>query len=101
VVATALLGVLLLLGLALGEVAAWVHAHREAQSAADLAALAAATRVDTDPCGAAAVVAESNGAEVLSCQQQGREVTVTVGVDAPHHLGPPAVLDATARAGPS
>ena len=38
----ACVGVLLLLGAALGVVAAMVRAHRDAQAAADLAALAAA-----------------------------------------------------------
>ena len=62
-------GVLLLLGAALGVVAAMVHAHRAAQSASDLAALAAATALGeaADPCGLAARIAdgERRHADVL------------------------------------
>ncbi len=43
--AVACVAVLLLVGAALGVVAAMVHAHRQAQSAADLASLAAASAV--------------------------------------------------------
>ncbi len=62
--AVACLSVLLLVGAALGVVAAMVHAHRVAQSAADLAALAAASAVGRggDACAAAGRIAAANGA---------------------------------------
>lgn len=101
VVAVALVGVVLLVGLALGEVAAWVAAHRRAQAAADLAALAAAAQVAADPCAAATRVATANGARLTSCRPDGLEVRVEVAVDAPRRLGPAAVLEAEARAGPA
>ena len=69
----ALAGVLLLLGSALGVVAALVRAHRVAQSAADLAALAGAgaLQLGGDACGRAAEVAEANDARLTACSRQG------------------------------
>jgi secretion/DNA translocation related TadE-like protein len=100
--AIACLAVLLLLGAALGVVAAMVRAHRSAQSAADLAALAAASAVGSgrDPCATATGTASANDARLTSCTVLGREVTVRVRVDGPHWLGQTADLSAEARAGP-
>ncbi len=82
--AVALAGVLILFGAAFGVVAAMIVAHRTAQAAADLAALAgAAAVVEADPCGRA-----------------GLDVTVTVVVEGPRWLGQSADFDAQARAGP-
>jgi secretion/DNA translocation related TadE-like protein len=99
----ACVALLLLVGSALGVVAAMVRAHRAAQSAADLAALAAASAVATgdDPCAAGADVAAANDALLTSCALAGREVTVQVVVEGPHWLGQPADLAAEARAGPA
>ncbi|MEV7429802.1 Rv3654c family TadE-like protein [Nocardioides sp. NPDC092400] len=95
------LALLLLLGSALGVVAAMVRAHRTAQAAADLAALAGATTVgDGDPCAAAAGIAERNGARVLDCAVRGREVRVVSEAPGPRWLGQVADLSAEARAGP-
>lgn len=95
-------GVLLLLGAALGVAAALVRAHRDAQAAADLAALAAAGAVGWghDPCAAAADVASANRARVTSCRVSGREARVRVEVTGPHWLGLRADLAGGARAGP-
>ncbi|WP_395656600.1 Rv3654c family TadE-like protein [Nocardioides sp.] len=103
VFAVACLALLLLLGAALGVVTAMVHAHRSAQAAADLAALAAADAVGSgrDPCGAGTAVASANGARLDSCVLDGREVTVAVTVAGPHWLGQAADLTARARAGPA
>jgi secretion/DNA translocation related TadE-like protein len=100
--AVACLAVLLFVGAALGVVAAMVHTHRIAQSAADLAALAAASAVadGLDGCAAAARIAAANGAAVHSCGVSGREVTVGVVVTGPRWLGQSADLEAEARAGP-
>jgi secretion/DNA translocation related TadE-like protein len=100
--AVSCLAVLLLLGSALGVVAAMVRAHRLAQSAADLAALSAATAIGRghDPCAAGSSTASANGARVTSCVVAGREVTVRVLVDGPHWLGQASDLEAEARAGP-
>ena len=103
VLVVALSGVLLLLGAALGVVAAMVVAHRSAQSGADLAALAAAqaTSRGADGCGAAAEVAESNDVVLTGCDVRGRVVEVTVSRSGPHWLGQAADLAARARAGPA
>lgn len=101
--AVACLAVLLLLGAALGVVAAMVRAHRVAQSAADLAALAVADAAGAgrDPCAAGRLVAAANGAELDSCAVDGRDATVTVTVVGPRWLGQAADLSADARAGPA
>jgi secretion/DNA translocation related TadE-like protein len=99
--AVSCLALLLLLGAALGVVTAMVRAHRIAQSAADLAALAAAGAVGRgDPCAAGATVATANGARLESCTVAGRDVTVRVTVSGPRWLGQEADLTADARAGP-
>lgn len=103
--AVACLGLLLVVGLALGEVGAWFAAHRQARAAADLAALAGAGALagaeGLDPCAAAAEVARRNGAELTSCRAVGSAVEVGVSVDAPSRWGPEAALTGTARAGPA
>lgn len=103
VLAVAFLGVLSLVAAALGVVGAMVNAHRVAQSAADLAALAGAVAAGRggSPCDAAARVAVANGASVTACLVDGREVRVEVTVDGPHWLGQPHDLVAEARAGPA
>ena len=87
---TACLGVLLLVGCALAVVAAMVAAHRSAQAAADLAALAgaAAARDGGDPCAAAGSVAADNGARLTRCSTAGPEITVEVEVRRPALAGP-------------
>jgi secretion/DNA translocation related TadE-like protein len=103
VLVVAFLGLLLLVGAALGVVGAMVRAHRNAQSAADLAALAGAAALarGDDACTAAAEVATANDADVLTCAAQRLEVRVAVLVDGPHWLGQTADLTADARAGPA
>jgi secretion/DNA translocation related TadE-like protein len=102
VFAVACLAVLLLVGSALGVVAAMVRAHRTAQSAADLAALAAASALarGRDPCASGADVAAANGAELVSCEMRDRDAMVTVEVAGPRWLGQTGDLTAQARAGP-
>ena len=102
-VVVACVGVLLLLGAALGVVGAMVRAHRQAQAAADLAALAAATALPRggDGCAAAAGIATANGARLVSCAVQGRSARVRVEVAGPRWLGQDADLAAEARAGPA
>ncbi|MEP9362562.1 Rv3654c family TadE-like protein [Nocardioides sp. CN2-186] len=101
--AIACIGLVLLLGAALGVVTAMVHAHRSAQSAADLAALAVADAVGSgsDPCAVGAAVAAANEARLVTCAVDGREARVTVQVEGPHWLGQVADLAAEARAGPA
>ena len=101
--AIACLGLLVLLTAALGVVAAMIHAQRRAQSAADLAALAAAGALaqGADGCGEGARIAAANGAGLLSCTVTGREVRLRVEVAGPRWLGQTADLAAEARAGPA
>lgn len=94
---------LLIVGCALAVVTAMVTAHRSAQAAADLAALAGATaRQDGgDACGVATDVAAANGARLTGCSVAGDDVRVRVVVDGPRWLGQPHDLTAEARAGPA
>jgi secretion/DNA translocation related TadE-like protein len=98
----ACLSLLLVLGAALGVVVATVLAHRVAQSAADLAALGGASAAGrgADGCAAARELAVDNGARLVSCRVEGRDVVVSVSVAAPRWLGQSGDLGATARAGP-
>lgn len=100
--AVASLGLLLLVGAALGVVAAMVAAHRTAQAAADLAALAGASAVQrgADGCAAAAAIARANGATLDDCAVAEQDVVVVVRVTGPRWLGQRADLSARARAGP-
>lgn len=91
--------VLLLVGVALAGVAGIVHAHRSAQAAADLVALAAASQSGAG-CGTAADVARANGAVLVACDRTGREATVRVRVPGPRLLGHRVDPTARARAGP-
>lgn len=74
-------------------------AHREAQNAADLAALAAAGHVadGEDGCSLAATVATANKASLVSCEVEGSTVVVEVQVRV---AGRVAEVHARARAGP-
>lgn len=105
VLTVAMAGVLLLVGAATGVVGAVVVAHRRAQAAADLSALAAATALahpsGRDPCTAAAEVAGANGAVLDACRVEGSDVVVEVRVSGPRWLGQDQDLAAAARAGPA
>ncbi|MGC4961139.1 Rv3654c family TadE-like protein [Gordonia sp. DT218] len=86
-------------------VGAAVVARHRAQSAADLAVLAAAQQqvaAEPDPCAAARRIAAAQdvGAEVERCVAEGADMLVTVAV--PVQLGPFGVhrAQAVARAGP-
>ncbi|HWJ81807.1 MAG TPA: Rv3654c family TadE-like protein [Nocardioides sp.] len=97
------IGLLLLLGAALSVASAMVVAHRQAQAAADLAALAAASAVASggDPCGEGAAVAEANGARLVACTLDGSDAVVEVVAPGPRWLGQQADLTGRARAGPA
>jgi len=95
-------GLLMFVGLALGGVAAIVLAHRSAQAAADLAALAGASAAATgvDACSAAMRIAEANKSSVVRCELVGEIATVVVRVDGPLLVGRRYAVTAEARAGP-
>ena len=97
-----LTGVLLLIGMAATFVVATAAAHRRAQGAADLAALAAAAALQqgSDPCGAAGRFAGANGASLTGCQVLGEDVLVQVAVAGPRFLDHGWEPVGRARAGP-
>lgn len=96
------LGLLLLVGAALGVASALFARHRTAEAAADLGALAAAAALQrgADPCRAAADLVSANAADLVSCDVSGDDVLVTVRVEGPRWLGQRGALTASARAGP-
>lgn len=96
-------GVLLFVGCALAVVSAVFVAHRTAQAAADLAALAAAETLRTggDACQVAEEVAVANGAVVASCVTEGLVAAVVTTVTGPHWLGWHGDPRGRARAGPA
>ena len=95
-------GLLLTFSLACAGVAGIVVAHRRAQAAADLGALAAATAIQRGhaPCAAAAGLARRNGGRLVGCTVQGDVVTVRVEAATPSLLGAVRHTRASARAGP-
>jgi len=96
----ALSGVLAAVGTAAVLVGVAVTARHQATGAADLAALAAATRAVQgfdDGCSRAAAVARANAAELTGCAI-GRDSVVAVEVRVPVRLGRLGVHEASARA---
>ncbi|MBF4767853.1 flp pilus-assembly TadE/G-like family protein [Nocardioides agariphilus] len=95
-------GVLMLVTGALAVMAGMFVAHRQAQAAADLAALAgaAASERGEDACHRAGAVAAANGATLDECAVEEATVTVTASVEGPSWLGQRGRLVGTARAGP-
>lgn len=101
ILAVAVMGVLVSVTLAVGGVVAAVAAHRQAQSAADLAALAGAgaVRDSRDACQQARAIARSNGAALRRCQVDGWDVAVVVSTSV-RLPGGAMDLPARGRAGP-
>lgn len=98
-----MVGILATVTLALGVVAGMVKAHRVAQSAADLGALAGASALARgfDACLAAEVQVAANGADLVSCEVRGADVLVRVSAPGPNWGEQWWHLDGLARAGPS
>jgi secretion/DNA translocation related TadE-like protein len=101
VLGIAMMGVLVTVTLAVCCGASVVAAHRAAQSAADLAALAAAGALQDgdDPCASAADIAGDNRATLRDCRVDGWSVSVVVVSRARLPVGR-VELPARARAGP-
>jgi secretion/DNA translocation related TadE-like protein len=101
VAAIGLLAVLVLVAAVCVGGTALVLAHRRAQVAADLAALAGASALQrgADPCAAAGTIAERQDARLARCVVDGADVVVETGVRVVAALGG-AELPARARAGP-
>ena len=104
VISAAIVAVCLLMAAALAGLAGVQTARGRAQTAADLAALAAAhslASLEADPCGQAASVAAANGADVSSCVVVGRDVIVEARVQVAGPLSSAGLTaSAAARAGP-
>ena len=103
VLAIVLAGLLVVVALVGGAVVALIDAHRRAESAADLAALAGAGALvrGDGACVAAATIAGRNGAELVSCRASGSTLSVVVSVAAPGGLEGLPDLQGRARAGPA
>jgi secretion/DNA translocation related TadE-like protein len=99
VLVVAMAGVLMFVATGLAAVGGLVTAQRQAQAAADLAALGGADDPAT-ACDAAARVAAANAASLDRCRVVGREVTVTVSVPGPPVPWRDVRVSAEARAGP-
>jgi len=79
IVALALGVVVVLAGLAAFDVGLLAAARARAQTAADLAALAALTTTGEPAVSSATTIAQANGAELLGCACSSGEAVVTVG----------------------
>jgi len=103
----ALAAVLGLLAVAVGLIAGVSAARNRAAAAADLAALAAARRLQTDPgdaCRSAAAVAVANGASLVACRSPDGvvvDVAVETGAALPGWLPRLGAARVSARAGPT
>ena len=105
VLVVAMAGVLTFVMVGLAAAGGLVTAQRRAQSAADLAALAAASALadvsgPTDACAAADRVAFRNAAVRDACAPDGRAIRVTVSVAGPDVPWKEVRVTAEARAGP-
>lgn len=101
VVAIGVIAVLVLVAAVGAGVVALVVAHRRAQVAADLAALAGAAALQrgADPCAAAEGIAGRQDALLTGCVVEGSDVVVATAVRVDPALGG-TELPARARAGP-
>ena len=101
VVVLALAFALVIVAWGCGAVVATVVAHRAAQNAADMAALAAAQDLAraADACATAADVALANDARLVTCTMEGSVMWVDVVVEA--GFGAKVAVHARARAGPA
>jgi secretion/DNA translocation related TadE-like protein len=103
VLAVVLTGLLAVVTFVAAGIVGAIDAHRRAQAAADLSALAGGSALvhDADVCAAAATIAGRNGASLVSCGLDGDSVAVVVAVAAPGGLPGVPELRARARAGPA
>lgn len=102
VLAVGLVGVLATVAVLVGALGGVVADQRRAESAADLAALAAAgaAQAGRDPCSSARSSAGRNGARLVACAVAGEEVTVRVQRRTHPVLGRRFTVSGSARAGP-
>ena len=98
-----LLGVIVLVAIVASVLGSLVVAQRRVQAAADLAALAGASAVPgaAGACAVAARLSRRNGADMVSCRLEGRDVRVEVAVQVTGLIGRSVTVRAQARAGPA
>lgn len=103
VLAVSLLTIVVLVTAGISVVGGIFRAHRQAQAAADLAALAGAVAASEggDACGEAAAIAQANGSVLVACDVSGGVVTVDVSAEGPSYAARSFDVASTARAGPS
>jgi secretion/DNA translocation related TadE-like protein len=103
VIALVLFGVVAVVAVCGAALGGLVVGQRKVSAAADLAALAGATALQTGraPCPAAGAVAAANGTELEACTQDAEIVTVRVTAALQFPLGTGVRLTARARAGPA
>ena len=103
VLAVTVVGLLATVAMLVGGLGGVVADQRRVESAADLAALAAAgaAQAGEEACAAARSSAGRNGARLVSCALAGQEVTVRVQRRTVRVLGRRFTLVAQARAGPA
>jgi secretion/DNA translocation related TadE-like protein len=103
VLAVAMMGLLVTVTVASAGVVGVIGAHRIAQSAADLAALAGAAALQDggDACAQAADVAARNRATLSGCAVEGWNVSVVVSAHSAALPGGVLDLRARGRAGPA
>ncbi len=99
ILVVAMAGVLMFVMTGLAAAGGLVTAQRRAQAAADLAALAGASRLD-EACAEAGEIAAANTAALEVCRVDGRDVTVEVSVPGPRVPWRDVRVSAEARAGP-
>ena len=101
--AVVLAGVLTTVALLAVAVTGLVAAHRQVQSAADLAALAGASALQRGEaaCQAAVELAQANGSQLRSCEVRGAVLLVEVSTDVRAAFGVARSVTAQARAGPA
>ena len=100
VLVVAMAGVLMFVMTGLAAAGGLVVAQRQAQAAADLAALAGGSHL-AEACARAAEVAAANAARLAGCRLEVDEVTVSVTVPGPRVPWRKVVVTAEARAGPA
>jgi secretion/DNA translocation related TadE-like protein len=100
----AIIGILLLFAAVSAGVVSLIGARHQAETAADLAALAGAQSAadgNGDPCQVASRVAVANRGRLVRCAVDGDIVEVRVEVESPRLLGHTWTLTGRARAGPA
>ncbi|MGI8901620.1 MAG: Rv3654c family TadE-like protein [Nocardioides sp.] len=98
-----LLGIVVLAAVLVSLLGSLLVAQRRVQAAADLSALAGASAASRagDACASAARLSRRNGADLVTCRLEGREIWLEVALEVTGLLGRSVTVRAQARAGPA